>query len=49
MSIEIEAAVEAGAVDLDNNKPAEPSQALAIIVPTAIVRPAPHPQCWFAS
>ena len=40
MSIEIEAAVEAEAVELDNNKSAEPSQALAIIVPTAIVRPA---------
>ena len=44
MSIEIEELVEAetigrSAVGLDD-KPAEPSQALAIIVPTTIIRPA---------
>ena len=38
MSIEIEAAVEAEAVDWTTTN--RPSQALAIIVPTAIVRPA---------
>ena len=37
---QIEETVEAEAVELDNNKPAEPSQALAIIVPTTLLRPA---------
>src|SRR5271163_2118433 len=39
MSIEIEGAIDAEAVGLDN-KPAEPSGALAIIMPTTLVRPA---------
>jgi hypothetical protein len=44
MSIEIEKSVDAEAIGRSevgrDDKPAEPSQALAIIVPTAIVRPA---------
>ena len=40
MSIEIEEAVEAEAIGSDNDKPAGSGHALAIIVPTAIVRPA---------
>jgi hypothetical protein len=40
MSIEIEESVDAEAVGSDNDKPAGSGHALAIIVPTAIVRPA---------
>jgi len=46
MSIEIEESVEAEAVGSDNDKPAGSDQALAIIMPTTLVRPAaPHPRC----
>jgi hypothetical protein len=40
MSIEFEESVEAEAIGSDNDKPAGSGHALAIIVPTAIVRPA---------
>jgi hypothetical protein len=45
MSIEFEESVEAGAIGSDNDKPAGSGHALAIIVPTAIVRPPWHPRC----
>jgi hypothetical protein len=40
MSIEFEESVEAEAIGSDNDKPAGSDHALAIIVPTAIARPA---------
>jgi hypothetical protein len=40
MSIEFKESVEAEAIGSDNDKPAGSGHALAIIVPTAIVRPA---------